>query len=174
MLLLILAVAAAQPLSAPQTSAQSSMRPPLQTPAEPPLRQQIMQADAELFDLFFSGACDVPRMRGLLAEGAEFYHDRKGLTSSEEFVAEYRKDCESRGRRKGVVRRELVAGSLTVSPITGYGAFQTGEHLFYVHSGADGAERLVDRRRFAALWRFGKDGKWRLSQIIDYRSPNAK
>ena len=174
MLLLILAVAGAQPLSGSQTVAQSSLRPPPQTPAEPALTQQIIRADAELFDLFFSGACDVPRMQGMLAEGAEFYHDRKGLTSSDEFVAEYRKDCESRARRKGVVRRELVAGSLTVSPITSYGAFQTGEHLFYVRSSADNAERLVDRRRFAALWRLGKDGKWRMSQIVDYRSPNAK
>ena len=174
MLLLILAVAAAQPLSQQQAAPQSSMLPPLRVPAEPVLTQQIMRADAELFGLFFTGACDVPRMRGMLAEGAQFYHDRKGLTSSDEFVAEYRKDCENRSRRKGVVRRELVGGSLTVSPITSYGAFQTGEHLFYVRSSADSAERLVDRRRFAALWSLGNDGKWRLSQIVDYRYPSVR
>jgi hypothetical protein len=174
MLLLIVAAAVAQPPAQAPASAQASKRPPLQAPAEPALTQQIMKADAELFDLFFSGACDVPRLRGMLAEGAEFYHDRKGLVSSDGFVAEYRKDCESRVSRKGMVRRELVAGSLSVSPITSYGAFQTGEHHFYVRSSADSAERLVDRRRFAVLWRLGDDGKWRLSHIVDYRSPSVR
>jgi hypothetical protein len=133
-----------------------------------------MRADAELFDLFFSGACDVQRLRGMLAEGAEFYHDRKGLASTDDFVAEYRRDCERRVGRGGRVRRELAAGSLNVIPIARYGAFLTGEHLFYVRGGASSAERLVDRRRFAVLWRLGDDGKWRLSRIIDYGIPSIR
>ena len=174
MLLLMLAVAAAQPVAQAQASAQSSVRPRVQPPAEPVLTQQILRADAELFELFFSGACDVPRLRGMLAQDAEFYHDRKGLALTDEFVAEYRKDCESRVGRGDVVRRELIAGSLTVSPIASYGAFQTGEHLFYVRSSASSAERLAGRRRFAMLWRLGEDGKWRLSRIVDYRSPSVR
>lgn len=172
MLLLLLAVA--QPLPPPQAPPRSSTVPRLQVPGEPTLTQQVTRADAELFDLFFSGACDVPRMRGMLAEGAEFYHDRKGPASSDEFVAEYRKDCKSRGGGKGAVRREFLSGSLTVVPINSYGAFLTGEHLFYRRSSDGSVERLLDRRRFAALWRLGDDGRWRLTQIVDYRYPPLK
>ena len=169
MLLLMLAVAATQSTSQAQASPQQAVVPPT---ARAVLTQQIRQVDAEFFDLFFSGACDFPRLHGMLAEGAEFYHDRKGLASTEAFVAEYRRDCENRAGR--AVRRELVAGSLGVIPIGSDGAFQTGEHLFYVRSSADGPERVVDRRRFAALWRLGDDGRWRLSRIVDYRSPSER
>lgn len=169
MLLLVLTAAVFQS----QSLAQPSKPPSL--PAEPQLTRQILQADARLFDLFFSGACDVPRLREMLAEGAEFYHDRKGLASTDEFVADYRKDCEGRGHpNTPVVRRELVEESLTVIPIGSYGAFQTGEHLFYVRSGANTPEKLVSRRRFALLWVLGGDGRWRLSRVVDYRSPAAR
>ena len=158
--LLAAAAAAFQPDPAPVTI------PPRET-----LVAQIAQRDADFFSLFFTGACDPAPMRAFLAEDLEFYHDRAGFNarSADDFVRIFEQDCARRQNpRETRSRRELVPGSLHVDPVPGWGAIQTGEHLFYERNGADAPERLVGRARFAHLWVLGRDNQWRVSRVFSY------
>lgn len=140
-------------------------------PPQPQLTEQIRQADAELFRLFFEAPCDVPRFRALLADDVEFYHDKDGFNvrSADDFVRGYSENCASRSDPKAWrSRRELVASSLQVDPVPGYGAMEAGEHLFYERKGVGGTEKLAGRARFAMVWVLGRDGKWRLSRVLSF------
>jgi hypothetical protein len=140
----------------------------VQIPVQPELTQVIAARDAELFQLAFEG-CDPSLMRTMVTADLEFYHDKGGLTyrSGEEMVAEYGKQCEDR-KKPGAwrMRRELVESSLHVDPVPGYGAIETGEHLFYERQG-DGPERLAGRARFAHVWSL-EDGAWKIARVLSY------
>ena len=140
-------------------------------PEQPQLTEAIAAADAEFFELFFEGACDARRLRGFVADDIEFYHDKAGFNArnAEEFVGLYAKNCEARADSKAWrTRRELVRASLHVDPVPGWGAIQTGEHLFYEREGAAGEEQLAGKARFAQLWVLGRDGTWRLSRVLSF------
>jgi hypothetical protein len=136
-------------------------------PAQPDLTQIIAARDAELFSLAFGG-CDPERLRTMVTDDLEFYHDRGGLTyrSGDEMVAEYAKQCQERMSKDRHSRRELVASSLHIDPVPGYGAMETGEHLFYERKG-DEPERLVGRALFAHVWRL-EGGTWKVSRVLSY------
>lgn len=145
--------------------------PPVTIPAQPALTEQISRADAELFELSFVLPCDVPRFRAMLTDDIEFYHDKAGFNvrKADDFVAIYAGQCTARADATATrSRRELVASTLHIDPVPGWGAIETGEHLFYERQGTDGAETLVGRARFAHLWVLGQDGKWRLSRVLSY------
>ncbi|WP_207896535.1 nuclear transport factor 2 family protein [Flaviaesturariibacter flavus] len=80
---------------------------------------------ARLDSLFFTAYnnCDLTTQASFYADTIEFYHDRSGLdTSKANILANTRKYvC-------GRVTRELVPGSLEVSPLPGYGAVEVGMH----------------------------------------------
>jgi hypothetical protein len=65
----------------------------------------------------------------------------------------------------GKVTRELVAGTLQVFPMKGYGAVEIGVHRFH-HPGHDGTEPLGEAR-FIHLWQY-KDGAWKIARVISY------
>ena len=158
------AAAAAQPVPAPAAA-------PAAVPAQPALTEAIRAADAELFALLFTGPCDTGRMRAMLADDFEFYHDKDGFIArnADEFVAVFAKTCGGRQDPKAWrSRRELVPASLHVDPVPGHGAIEAGEHLFYERKGVDGAEKLVGRARFAQVWVLGGDGRWRLSRVLSF------
>jgi hypothetical protein len=136
-------------------------------PAGSALRAEIAARDAELFDTLFN-RCDPARMRSLLADDLEFYHDRDGVVrGADAFVADYARFCgERQAPNAWRSRRALVEGSLTVDPVPGVGAIEAGEHLFYERRG-DGPEHLAGRARFAQLWVRAADG-WRLSRVFSY------
>jgi hypothetical protein len=140
-------------------------------PPQPQLTEQVARADAELFDLFFVKPCDERKFRALIADDVEFYHDKDGfvMRSAKDFMAAYRQSCTSRTDPKAWrSRRELVAGSLRVDPVPGFGAMEAGDHLFYERHGFDGTEKLAGRARFAMVWIFGADGQWRVSRVLSY------
>jgi hypothetical protein len=146
-------------------------------PAAPALTEQVVRADAELFDLFFVAPCDEPRFRALLADDVEFYHDKDGFVarSADDFMAAYRQNCASRADPANWrSRRELVRSTLRVDPVPGYGAMEVGEHLFHERHGAAGEEKLVGRASFAMVWALGADGKWRLSRVLSYAHSAVK
>lgn len=155
MLLSILALAAAA-----QTA--------VQIPPQPELKQTIAARDAELFDLAFEG-CDAARLRTMVTDDLEFYHDKGGLTyrSGDEMAAEHGKRCEER-KKPGAwrSRRELVPATLHVDPVPGHGAIETGEHLFYERQG-DGPEKLVGRAKFAHVWRL-EGTTWKIARVLSY------
>jgi hypothetical protein len=141
---------------------------PAVLPEGPALTAAVAARDAELFALAFEG-CDPDRLRRMLTPDFEMYHDRDGVvaTSADAFVDEYREACTA-GQAPGAwrSRRALVAGSLNVHPVPGYGAIEDGEHVFYERQG-DGPERLAGHARFTQLWRLTADG-WQLARVFSY------
>ena len=136
----------------------------LPPPAE--LRAQIQARDAELFDVLFI-QCAPDRMRAIVAEDMEFYHDKDGQVPIADFLSGYAKNCVERQKPDSWrSRREVVAGTMTVDPVPGLGAIQAGEHVFYERKG-DGPEKLAGRARYAQLWRLTPSG-WRLARVFSY------
>jgi hypothetical protein len=145
--------------------------PAATVPPQPQLTEQIRRADAELFRWFFEAPCDVPRFRAMLADDVEFYHDKDGfgIKSADDFVQAYRQNCSSRTDPAAWrSRRELVAASLQVDPVPGYGAMEAGEHWFYERQGVRGEEKLAGKAKFAMVWVLAPDGKWKLSRVLSY------
>jgi hypothetical protein len=152
-MLLILALALADPIALPEGAA---------------LTEAVRARDAELFDLVFL-RCDPDRLRTMVTGDFEMYHDRDGVVarSADTFVADYARSCRERQAPNAWrSRRELVAGSLNVHPVPGYGAIEDGVHVFYERQG-DGPERLVGRARFTQIWALTPDG-WRLARVLSY------
>jgi len=151
-------IAAALSLAAPDSPA---------LPEGAALTEQIRARDAELFTVLFE-RCEPERMRALVTADIEFYHDRDGVVrSADAFVADYARFCRERQAPDAWrSRRELVAASLNVHPVPGYGAIEDGEHLFYERRG-EGPEHLVGRARFTQAWQLAPDG-WRLARVFSY------
>jgi Domain of unknown function (DUF4440) len=159
--LLAFAAAAAQAPAAPP--------PAVTLPDRAALTAQIAARDSEFFKLFFEG-CDPARVRAMMADDIEMYHDKGGFVwrGAEAAVADYSKSCEERKKPDSWrSRRELVRASLRVDPVPGHGAIEDGVHLFYERQG-DGPERLAGRARFTQLWTLGPDGAWRLARIFSF------
>jgi hypothetical protein len=138
------------------------------------LRTEIAARDAELFDVVFT-RCDPARLRALLTDDVEFYHDKDGFVyrSADQFVADHQKQCTDRRKPDGWrSRRELVAGTMIVDPVPGYGAMEAGEHVFYERRG-NGPERLAGRAKFAMVWKKTADG-WRLSRVLSFAHEAAR
>jgi hypothetical protein len=168
----IMSVAAAPILAitVPVSSAHADPAAPPATaiPEGATLTEAIRAADADLFGLFFEG-CDPARLRGMVTENMEFYHDKGGVTSSSgtEFVDQYAKACAARKAPDAWrSRRELVPISLQVDPVPGFGAMEIGEHLFYERQG-DGPERVAGRAGFAMVWKH-EDGVWKLHRVLSF------
>ena len=158
---LLMAIATAGVTPAPLTT----------VPPQAELEETIRQREAELFDLFFTGRCDLPRFRGMLADDLEFYHDKGGynVRSAEDFVAIFTKNCTERENPTAWrTRRQLVLDSLHIDPIPGWGAFEAGEHLFFEKHGVNGKETLAGKAKFAMVWVLGADNQWRLSRVLSY------
>jgi hypothetical protein len=132
--------------------------PPVPIATVPPqaeLENAIRRREAELFDLFFTGKCDLTRFRSMLADDLEFYHDNGGFSArnAEDFVAIFAKNCAERENPAAWrTRRQLVAGSLHIDPIPGWGAFEVGDHLFFEKHGVNGKETLAGKAKFAMVW----------------------
>jgi hypothetical protein len=140
-------------------------------PPRAELEEALRQREAELFDMFFTGTCDLPRFRSMLADDLEFYHDKDGynVQSADDFVAIFAKNCAER-QNPGAwrTRRQLVAGSLHIDPIPGWGAFEVGDHLFFEKHGVNGKETLVGKAKFAMVWVLSADKQWKLSRVLSY------
>jgi len=152
-MLLALALAMADPIALPEGAA---------------LTEAVRASDSEFFALVFEG-CDPARLRTMLSADFEMYHDRDGVVarSADPFIADYARSCRERQAPDAWrSRRELVAGSLNVHPVPGYGAIEDGVHVFYERRG-DGPERLVGRARFTQIWELTADG-WRLARVLSY------
>jgi hypothetical protein len=125
------------------------------------LYRTVAGLDTTLFDAF--NGCDLKVMGDIVTDDLEFYHDRTGLERGRgPFIESTRKYiC-------GKVRRELIAGTLEVYPLKGFGAVEIGSH------------RFCDARRFnpcnpaksgdakfAMIWQQTEAG-WKLSRVISY------
>jgi Domain of unknown function (DUF4440) len=132
------------------------------------LTSAIAARDKAVFGLLFDG-CDPAAMAAYIAPDFEMYHDKGGVVarSRADFIADYAKSCEAKKAPDAWrSRRELVAASLNVHPVPGFGAIEDGEHVFYERRG-DGPERKAGTARFTQLWALTADG-WQLSRVFSY------
>ena len=113
----------------------------------------LLQTVADLDELAFAAFNDrdVDRFVEFFADDLEFYHDQDGLSGYAQLV-------ESSHRLFGQaspLRRRLIAGSLEVHPVPGYGAIQIGEHEFcHEENGIDDCGVFG----FTHVWRWTSDG----------------
>ena len=124
------------------------------------LTQFVATLDGALFEAF--NHCDVPAQLARHADyfdaGVEFYHDNGGVTwTRDEMIGRTRDNvC-------GKYQRRLVAGSLRVYPIRGYGAIAQGEHTFCATGGGD-CGGMAD---FTMVWR-EQGGRWQVTRVLSY------
>ncbi|MEM1057199.1 MAG: nuclear transport factor 2 family protein [Bacteroidota bacterium] len=123
-----------------------------------PLFDALAEADRELFDTIFVD-CDPDGAVAFLDDDVEFYHDKVGASMWDDVHTAIRNQAASCPRLTGITR-ELVEGSLFISPIPGFGAVQTGVHRF-----TEG--EAVTVARFTHLWRETPEG-WRVSRVLSY------
>lgn len=138
-----------------------------QTSAE--LKATVLQLDRQLFDAVFS-RCDADRLRPLVAEDFEFYHDKHGLsaTSGTQFVDNVRGMCARQETGEDYrARRELDAATSEVFAMNAYGAIHTGVHRFYMLEPGK-PEKLVEISRFSNLWHHDDAGNWTLTRVFSY------
>jgi len=124
------------------------------------LQGTIASLDAQVFDAF--NRCGDPdqlaRHASFFDEKVEFYHDNGGVTwSRDEMLAR------TSANVCGKFTRELVAGSLEVFPIKGFGAIAQGTHRFCQVATGD-CEGLAD---FTIIWR-ELNGTWQITRVLSY------
>jgi ketosteroid isomerase-like protein len=119
------------------------------------LTQTIRKLDSAFFHAYNN--CDMAKQAEFYSDSLEFFHDRSGLeTSKQKILADTKKYiC-------GKVTRELVPGSLEVSPLPGYGAVELGSHMF--HNNQEKNDK-PHASKFMIIWR-NKEGKWTITKVI--------
>jgi ketosteroid isomerase-like protein len=119
------------------------------------LHRTIAKLDSTFFHAY--NTCDIATQEAFYADKIEFFHDRNGLdTSKQNILANTKKYvC-------GRVTRELVKGSLEVSPLPGYGAVEVGMHLFHNSEEKDAKPKPG---RFIIIWN-NEHGNWRIAKVI--------
>lgn len=119
------------------------------------LYKTVAGLDTALFDAY--NKCDLDKLGSMVADDLEFYHDQTGLsTGKDTFLTAIKNNiC-------GKVHRELVAGSLEVYPLKGYGAVEIGVHRFlHPNNPSDG----VGEAKFIHIWLL-RDGAWKITRVI--------
>ncbi len=120
------------------------------------LTATISTLDTRVFDAY--NQCDLATFGSYFTPTVEFYHDQGGATFDRKSVLANTKKyiCHK-------VRRELMAGTLKVYPIKGYGAIEEGEHRF-CRTESGQCEGIA---KFVMIWRL-KGAQWRLTRVMSY------
>lgn len=119
------------------------------------LYKTIVKLDSTFFKAY--NTCDIATQEAFYSDSIEFYHDKGGLSTSKKELIE--------GTKKficGKVTRELVKGSIEVSPIPGFGAVELGSHIFHNNQEKDAAS---NPSKFVIIWR-NKNNKWAITRVI--------
>ena len=129
-----------------------------------PVSRDLYDTIAYLDSVFFNAfnTQNLGKLKTLLSENLEFYHDLGGVTNYIQNMDAFKKTFESDRR----VRRKLVEGTLEVYPIKDYGAVETGIHRFYATEKGQ-QEKLSSEAKFVQVWQ-KKDGEWKITRIISY------
>jgi hypothetical protein len=138
------------------------------------LTEEIRTRDAEFFGVYFD-QCEPARVRAMITDDFEMYHDRGGVVarSAQPFIDDYTRSCTEKLKPDAWrSRRELVATSLKVHPVPGFGAIEEGDHVFYERQG-DGPERKTGIAHFVQLWASTPQG-WKLSRVFSYAHAKAE
>jgi hypothetical protein len=119
------------------------------------LYRKITQLDSAFFHAY--NTCDIEKQADFFSDNIEFYHDKTGLETSKQKILESTKKyiCNK-------VTRELVPGSLEVSPLPGYGAVELGIHRFRNNAEKDAISKPS---KFMIIWK-NNDGNWKITRVI--------
>jgi len=120
------------------------------------LYKTVAALDTALFDAY--NTCNLDKLGSMIDENLEFYHDQTGLSVGRQPFLDAIK-----ANICGKVHRELVAGSLEVYPLKGYGAVEIGIHRF-THPNDPTA---LGEAKFVTLWQL-KDGQWKITRAISF------
>ena len=124
------------------------------------LTATIARLDSDMFAAF--NQCDKPGQLDKYASyfdpNIEFYHDNGGVTWTRDVMID-----QTEKNVCGKYRRELVPGSLKVSPVKDFGAIATGSHTF-CQVGANKCEGIAE---FTLIWRL-RDGAWQVTRALSY------
>jgi Domain of unknown function (DUF4440) len=134
----------------------------------------IRARDTEFFHVYFD-QCKPTQVRAMITDDFEMYHDKGGVVarSAQPFIDDYTKSCTEKLKPDAWrSRRALVAKSLKVYPVPGFGAVEEGDHDFYERKG-DGPEKKAGTAHFVQLWASTPDG-WKLSRVFSYAHAAAK
>ncbi len=128
---------------------------PNYTPDDQALHDTILAMDEKYFDAYNS--CDLETQANIYSDDIEFYHDKGGLMTDKKALIQALKDniC-------GKVTRELIAGSMEVYPIAGYGAIAEGYHKFFNNEEPDTPQKPS---KFITIWEDTSDG-WKMARVI--------
>lgn len=124
--------------------------------------EDLRRVVAELDDLVFTAfnERDLDRFLTFFSEDLEFYHDTDGLSGYSEMVESSRRLFS----QASPLRRKLVAGSMEVHPVPGYGAIQIARHEFcHWEAGAQDCGVFG----FTHLWR-RQGGRWQITRVFSY------
>lgn len=119
------------------------------------LYQTIINLDSTFFAAYNN--CDINKQIEFYSDSIEFYHDQGGLMTSKKDLIEATKKniC-------GKVSRELVKGSIEVSPIANYGAVEVGMHIFHNNQEKN---QIPHPCRFIIIWK-NHENKWTITRVI--------
>lgn len=126
------------------------------TPDDRALYDTIVHLDSVFFAAYNTCDQNFEQYASFYSDSIEFYHDGGGLSTSKEGILQSTKQnvC-------GRVERRLVAGSIEVYPIKGYGAVEMGLHRF--HNRVEGSTGRVGR--FVVIWRREPAG-WKIARVV--------
>ena len=119
------------------------------------LYETILKLDSTFFAAY--NTCDINKQQAFYSDSIEFYHDKAGLETSRKAILESTQKYVC-----GKVTRELVIGSVEVSPIPGYGAVELGSHMFHNNQEKNDKPRPS---KFVIIWKNTK-GKWTITRVI--------
>lgn len=127
---------------------------------EASLTEIISVLDTEVFDAF--NHCDDPKQllkhTNFFDKDVEFYHDNGGVTWTRKAMIDNTKRYVC-----GNYQRELIAGSMKVFPIKGFGAISQGVHQFCsIKTGK--CEGMAD---FVTIWKQNKN-QWQITRVLSY------
>lgn len=136
-----------------------------QTAPSDQLFRTVASLDSALFDAF--NTCDLEKFASFFAEDVEFYHDKGGVTRTRQALVDSIKNniC-------GKTRRDLIAKTMEVHPMDGYGALQIGMHRFCDVKLKECDDKSGGLGKFVHLWQ-NNDGVWTITRVISYDHASA-
>jgi len=119
------------------------------------LYRTIVKMDSIYFTAYNN--CNMKKQAEIYDEDLEFYHDKGGLATSKKDILESleKNIC-------GKVTRELVAGSIEVHPIPGFGAVEIGMHKFH---NSEEPDAVSVASKFITIWK-QDDDSWKITRVI--------
>src|SRR6476659_8349454 len=127
----------------------------LYSSAQDDLYLTVVKLDSTFFHAY--NTCDLATQDAFYSDNIEFFHDKSGLETSKKKILDATKQniC-------GKVTRELVKGSIEVSPLPGYGAVEIGSHMFHNNQEPNAKPHPS---KFIIIWK-NDNGNWTITKVI--------